>query len=94
MKTFNEYLLDDKSITEQLVYLPNEAEVVNVSMTSRGLTVLAIVKPNGYDTELPKARTFKICSNGEIFYAGAVKYIGSFESLTGTKHVIEIIKEL
>ena len=93
MKTFKEFLLDEFIITEQSVYLPAGAEVVNVLMTNAGLMLLAIVKPTGYETELPENRIFKICDTGEIFYTHAVKYIGSFQSTLGIRHVIEIIKE-
>ena len=93
MKTFKEYLLDDKLFTNQTVHLPTDAEVVNVFKTDKGLVLLAIVKPPGYSIEPPVIRTFKICANDEIFTAPAVSYIGSFDSLLGTRHVIEIIKE-
>ena len=93
MKTFKEFLLDDKSIAEQSIYLPADAKVVNVSMTDSGLLLLVLVKPTGYDTGLPENHIFKICKTDEIFYANTVKYVGSFQSALGTKHVIEIIKE-
>lgn len=93
MKTFKEFLLDDKSATEQSIYLPASAKVVSVSMTDTGLTLLALVKHTGCDMEIPKNRIFKICKTDEIFYANTVKYVGSFQSTLGTKHVIEIIKE-
>jgi hypothetical protein len=93
VKTFKEFLLDDKSITEQSIYLPAGAEVVNVSLTNAGLMLLVIVKPAGYETELPENRIFKICETDEIFHANTVKYIGSFTNTLGIKHVIEIKRE-
>jgi hypothetical protein len=93
MRTFKEYLLEEKVITPQSIHLPAQAEIVNVIKTDKGLMLLAIIKPPGYDTALPEIRTFKICSNDEIFTAPAVSYIGSFESLLGIRHVIEILKE-
>jgi hypothetical protein len=93
VKTFKEFLLDDKNISEQSVYLPAGAEVVNVSLTNVGLMLLAIVKPAGHETELPENRIFKICETDEIFHANTVKYIGSFTNTLGIKHVIEIKRE-
>ena len=93
MKMFKEFLLDDKNISEQSLYLPSGAEVVNVSVTDTGLMLLAIVKPAGYETELPESRIFKICETDEIFHANTVKYIGSFTNTLGIKHVIEIKRE-
>jgi hypothetical protein len=93
VKTFKEFLLDDKNIAEQSIYLPAGADIVNVSMTDAGLMLLAIVKPAGYETELPENRIFKICETGEIFLANTVKYIGSFTNTLGIKHVIEIKRE-
>lgn len=93
MKTFKEFLIDDKVISEQSIYLPAGADVVNVLMTEAGLILLAIVKPVGYETELPENRTFKICETDEIFCANTVKYIGSFTGLLGFRHVIEIKRE-
>ena len=90
MKTLKEYLLDSKIISEQTIHLPNTAEIVNVLSTKKGLVLLALVDNS---SELPDLRTFKICSSNEIFYYDAVKYIGSFDSITGNKHVIEIFKE-
>ena len=93
MKTFKEFLLDDKTVSEQSIYLPAGADVVGVSMTDAGLMLLALVKPASYETELPENRIFKICETGEIFYVPTVKYIGSFQGTLGTRHVIEVIKE-
>jgi hypothetical protein len=93
MREFKEFLLDNKTISEQSIYLPADAEVVNVFNTDRGLMLLAITPAAGYENGLPEIRTFKICANGENFAASTVKYIGSFESITGNKHVIELKKE-
>lgn len=91
MRVFKEYLLDKKSIAEQSLYMPHGAEVVKVLDTGRGLTLLALVTLKDQTISIPELRIFKICAIEERFYAGTVKYIGSFDS--GTKHVIEIIKE-
>lgn len=93
MKTFKEYLLDEKVLKEQTVHMPPGTSIVNVRKTGAGLMLLALTTPEAYVTNLPEIRTFKICANGEIFIAPTVKYIGSFESVTGIKHVVEIIKE-
>ena len=90
MRVFKEYLLDEKNLADQTVYLPAESEVVNVLNTSRGLVLLAVVKHTGYEDASPEIRKFKICTSGEIFYTPTVKYIGSFESSLGIRHVIEV----
>lgn len=90
MKLFKEFLLDDKNIAEQTIYLPQGAEAVGIRMTDKGLMLYVII---GYEATAPELRTFKICVNGENFIANTVKYIGNFESSLGIKHVIEIIKE-
>lgn len=92
MKVFKEFLLED-TLEEQTVYLPSGAEVVSVSKTSKGIQLLVIVTPKGYETSLPEIHTFKICLTDENFPGYAVKYIGSFISDIGSKHVIEIRKE-
>lgn len=93
MKTFKEYILDEKFVGEQAIYMPHGAIVVNVSESNKGLILLAIATPEACTVDLPEIRTFKICATDEIFYANTVKYIGSFKSELGIKHVIEIIKE-
>lgn len=92
MRTFKEFLLED-TLEEQTVYLPAGAEVVSVSKASKGIQLLVIATPNGYETNLPEIRTFKICLTDENFPWHTVKYIGSFISDIGSKHVIEIRKE-
>ena len=86
MRLFKEFLLDAESLADQQIYMPAEAKIVNIVKTAIGLKLLAIVKQAALNTE---SRKFKICLNDEIFYAKTVKYIGSFESDVGTKHVIE-----
>jgi hypothetical protein len=90
MRLFKEFLLDAESLAEQQIYMPAEAEIINIVKTALGLKLLVIVKQAALDT---KSRKFKICLSDEIFYAKTVEYIGSFESDVGIKHVIEIIKE-
>lgn len=93
MKLFREYFLDSAAVTQQTLYLPKDANIVKVNFTDKGLALLAIVTPEECNTELPELRTFKICVNEENLYIDTVKYIGSFESNLGIKHLIEIIKE-
>lgn len=92
MKVFKEFLLED-TLEEQTVYLPSGAEVVSVSKTGKGIQLLVIATPKGYETSLPEIRTFKICLTDENFPWHTVKYVGSFISDIGSKHVIEIRKE-
>ena len=89
MRVFKEYLLDDKSLSTQTLYLPIGAEIVNIVKTPAGLKLLAIVKHTGYEQESLELHKYQICINDEIFYANTVKYMGSFESDIGIKHVIE-----
>ena len=93
MKLFREYFLDTTTHMEQTLYLPKDADIVKVNFTNKGLALLAIVTPEGCATEFPELRTFKICVNEENLYTDTIKYIGSFESNIGIKHLIEIIKE-
>lgn len=89
MKVFNEFLLDADSSTEQTVYLPADSEVVNIIKTGEGIKLLVLAKYAGYDSQPPEIHKFKICASDEIFYLNIVKYIGSFESSLGIRHVIE-----
>lgn len=92
MKVFKEFLLED-TLEEQTLYLPAGSEVVSVSKTGKGIQLLVIAIPKGYEIDLPELRTFKICLTDENFLWHTVKYIGSFVSDIGSKHVIEIRKE-
>jgi hypothetical protein len=90
MKVFKEYLLDEQILTPQTICLPYAADVVNIIDTAKGPVLLAIVTPEEFTMGLPELRTFKICVNDENIYANTVKYIGSFVSSIGIKHIIEI----
>jgi hypothetical protein len=88
MKNFKEYLLDKKCTLPQSIYLPKKAEAVSVYDTEKGLKLLALVSSIELETDL---RTFKICTVDENIYMDNIRYIGSFTSITGLKHVIEVI---
>ena len=92
MKTIREFLLDSNIFTPQSIYLPADADVIDVLNSEKGLMLLAIVPPDEYAVELPELRTFKICIIDEKILAGTVKYIGSFEATTGKRFVIELIR--
>lgn len=92
MKVIKEYLLDSKVLSPQTLYLPANAQVINVQDTEKGLMLLAIVTPEELVVDLPELRTFKICTNDEKIYADTVKYVGSYQGLVGMRHIIEIIK--
>lgn len=92
MRTFKEFLLED-TLASQTVHLPAGTDVVSVSNTDKGIMLLTITTPKGFEVELPEIRTFKICLTDENFVNHTVKYIGSFISDIGPKHVIEIRKE-
>lgn len=92
MKLIKEFLLDSKLLSPQTLYLPADTQVVNVLNTETGLMLLTITIPDEVTTQLPVLRTFKICTSDEKIYAHTVKYIGSFNGLSGIRHVIEIIK--
>lgn len=89
MKMFKEYILDSKCLTPQTMYLPQDADVVGAYFTETCLVLLAIMSPV---TNLTELRTFKICTNDENIYVDTVKYIDSFNSAFGIRHVIEIIR--
>ena len=89
MQMFKNYLLDKKCFTPQTLYLPTSADIVAIRDTDKGLILLATITPFTTATEL---RTFKICANDESIYADAVKYIGSFDTDIGIRHVVEIIR--
>ena len=86
---FKNYLLDKKCFTPQTLYLPTCTDIVAIRDTDNGLMLLATITPSTTTTEL---RTFKICANDESIYADAIKYVGSFDTSIGTRHVVEIIR--
>lgn len=90
MRIFKEYFLNDSELSDQNVYLPHEAEAVNVAKTNKGVSLVVIAPHAGYTNGIPEIRVFKICSTDEIFYADTVKYIGSYEGEFGLRHVIEV----
>lgn len=92
MKIIKEFLLDSKVLTPQSIYLPAGTDIVDVQSNEKGLMLLAISRPDEYAVDLPELRTFKICIIDEKIYAGTVKYIGSFDSLSGKRYVVELIK--
>ena len=91
MKTFKEFLLED-TLDEQTIHMPKATEVVSVAKTGKGIMLLTITTAKGYEIGLPEIRTFKICLTDEKFQDHTVKYIGSFTSNIGPKHVIEVRK--
>ena len=67
--------------------------MVNVRYSNNLLILLVIATLKEPINKALKVRTFKVCLNDENLYTNTVKYLGSFESLTGIRHVIEIDKE-
>lgn len=92
MRVIKEYLLDDKSLAPQSIYLPIGTDVVSIQETGIGLMLLVITTPDEYTARLPEMRKFKICSSDENIFADTLKYIGSFKNSLGTRHVVEIIE--
>jgi hypothetical protein len=92
MRAFKDYLLDEHSVMPQTIHMSQEADVVKVARTNKGLVLIALTKAT--ELEAPSLRTFKICNTDEIFYANVVKYIDSFEGTLGLRHVIEITEEI
>ena len=90
MKIFKEFILNEQSIAEQVIYLPSKSEVLSITKTTNGLALIVLTKYTGYDNEPSETHKFKICATEEIFYSNTVKYIGSFESSLGIRHVIEV----
>ena len=89
MKTIRELLLDASVISPQTLYVPIDAEIVDVHMTPAGLKLIIITNPIENNSQL---KTFKICATDENIYHDTVKYIGSFEATTGKRFVIELIR--
>lgn len=89
MKKFKEVLLDNRCLSPQTVYLPKGAEPVAVLMKDKGLVVITLCDASAEDTEL---RTFKICAIDENIYSDTVRYIGSFDSIIGTRYLLEYIR--
>lgn len=90
MRTFKEYMLDEKQLSDQTLYLPAGADIVAVTKTSKGVMLVVVTKHVTYNAPAPELHTFKICASDEIFYADTVNYIGSFEGSLGLRHVIEV----
>ena len=90
MQVFKEYPLDEKQLANQTVYLPANSDIVSVVKSTKGVVLVAVTKHAAYNAPPPELRTFKICASDEIFYVDTVKYIGSFESSLGLRHVIEV----
>lgn len=88
MKTIKEYLLNKECFAAQMVYLPIGADVVALQDAGESLKLIVTINSA---TTLTELRTFKICTSNEILYADTIKYIGSFVSLIGTIHVVEIL---
>ena len=93
MKLFREYLLDSCVNSEQTIYLPKCADIVDVNYLDNSLKLLALVVPEELSGALPELRTFKICTTEENLYFDTIRYIGSFKSSLGIRLLIEIIKE-
>lgn len=93
MKVFKEFLLED-TCTEQNIYLPAGTEIVGVANTDLGVVLVAITAHTSFDSAAPELRTIKICANDEIFTGSIVRYLGSYKSDLGARHVIELKKEL
>jgi hypothetical protein len=90
MRIFREYHMDKKSFSNQIIYMPKEADVVSVQNTDTGLTLLALVDYMANSTEI---RKFKICLRDEVLYTDNVKYIGNFKGDLGINYVIEILED-
>lgn len=89
MRNINEYFLEDNNTLPQTIYLPEGAEVVNVALTSKGVSLFALVDPLKINSSL---RTFEICSTRGKVYADNIKYLGSYVSETfGLRHVLELL---
>ena len=89
MKIIRELLLDASVISPQTLYVPVDAEIVDVQMTPAGLKLIIITNPIENNSQL---KTFKISATDENIYHDTVKYIGSFEATTGKRFVIELIR--
>ena len=88
MRAFKEFLLDTGNLEDQTIYMPCGSEVVGLAKSGDLVKIIALVYYTGAEAS-PDIRSFRVCLSDEIFYAGTVKYIGSFDGPLGLRHVIE-----
>lgn len=91
MKIFKEITLEP-ILTPQTFYLDASAEVLDLINADDKITILMLT-PQVEAINKTVLRTFKICLPDETLYNDAVKYIGSFNALSGRRYVIEILGE-
>ena len=90
MYVINEYFLEDNNTSPQTLYLPEDAEVVSVANTSKGISLFVLADQLKTNSNL---HTFEICSTYDRVYSDKVKYIGMYFSDTlGVRHVIELLQ--
>lgn len=87
MTKIKEFLLDRDSMNNQTVYMPVGAQLFTVTDSATGLFIVAAVDVAETHNQL---RTFKICDSNGWFMEPVVKYVGSFITDGGMRHVVEI----
>lgn len=87
MIKIKEFLLDRDSMNNQTVYMPVGAQLFTVTYSTAGLFVVAAVDIAETQCQL---RTFKICDSDGWFVEHAIKYVGSFNTDSGMRYVVEI----
>lgn len=90
MKVVKEYLISDNTTRAQNVYMTTGADVFTATEES-GVVRLFVVADNTVSTS--ELRSFEVHGSDELFDAECVKYIASYESSLGFRHVFEILKE-
>lgn len=88
MNIIKEYLLDKKCSAPQALYLPENANVFGARESDIGLVLVTVSNPTETATSL---RTFKVCSVDENIYAKNIKYVDSYQDITGVHHIFEIL---
>lgn len=88
MQKINEYFIKDGVVSAQTVYMTTGAQVVHASEENGVVTLFALAEATEFTTEL---RSFEIHGTGELFSAETVKYVASYSSAIGTRHVFEIL---
>ena len=88
MKRVRDYILDSTRIINQTLYLPKGAEIISIENSGSLLTLYVLLDPTEVQDDL---RTFKICTTSQNFFEDNVKFLGTFKSDFGPRHLFEIL---
>jgi hypothetical protein len=89
MRAIKEYIIDQKVVEPQTLYMVRGAEVVGLIDGDSNVKIVTVIDPTESISDL---RTFKICTTTDTIYSDNITYVGNFLSAFGTKYVIEVHK--